>query len=255
MDAPHRTSPAPGDARHPAPRIAPLSQDIAARIKARRQTCGLSQDALARALGVTRQTVSNWECARTIPDALSLRDIARALNTTADALLASPGPAARDRALAARRELCTVAGIVLTLQFIAMAIDSAAIGGPAPASSTGFAAFRLGICVVGGIWLWCIARREGLATVRQMIDFASLASTHPGSWGDRALRFTSRWFWTLWFALSALMYALGSGIGIARGQTDASSLIAPAFMLLIGTIPYTWERACARNARTGQSRE
>lgn len=130
-----------------------------------------------------------------------------------------------------------------------------AIGGTAPASSTGFAAFRLGICVVGGIWLWCIARREGLATVRQMIDFASLASTHPGSWGDRALRFTSRWFWTLWFALSALMYALGSGIGIARGQTDASNLIAPAFMLLIGTIPYTWERACARNARTGQSRE
>lgn len=60
MDAPHRTSPAPGDARRPAPRIAPLSQDIAARIKARRQACGLSQDALARALGVTRQTVSNW---------------------------------------------------------------------------------------------------------------------------------------------------------------------------------------------------
>lgn len=41
-------------------RIAPLSEEIARRIKAHRQTLDMSQEAFARRLAVTRQTVSNW---------------------------------------------------------------------------------------------------------------------------------------------------------------------------------------------------
>lgn len=41
-------------------RIAPLSEEIAERIKMHRQKLGMSQEAFARRLEVSRQTVSNW---------------------------------------------------------------------------------------------------------------------------------------------------------------------------------------------------
>lgn len=72
-----------------------------------------------------------------------------------------------------------------------MLLNGFAVGTNDPDWGAGaaFSAFRLGVLVVGCLWITSIARREGLRTIRQMIDFASLASTHPGSPGDRALRF------------------------------------------------------------------
>lgn len=244
----NQTQAATGD--KPGPRIAPLSQGIAQRIRRRRADRGMSQGELAQRLGVTRQTVSNWECARTIPDAVALGAIARALDTTADELLGADAPDMRRRALGARREFLLVCGIMLVLQLVTMLLNAIALGNnePAPAGGAAFGAFRLGVLVIGCVWAWHIARREGLKAVRQMIDFASLASAHPGGAGDRALRFVGRWFWTIWFALTAILYGVGAFIGIAQRAGDATNLIAPAFILLIGAIPYTWERSVNRTA-------
>lgn len=48
------------------------TMDIATMIKKARQDKGLTQEAAAEALGVSRQTISNWETGRTYPDILSV---------------------------------------------------------------------------------------------------------------------------------------------------------------------------------------
>ena len=46
--------------------------DIGAKLKAARTAAGLTQEQAAAALGVSRQTISNWENAKTYPDIVSV---------------------------------------------------------------------------------------------------------------------------------------------------------------------------------------
>ena len=227
-------------------RIAPLSEEIARRIKAHRQTLGMSQEAFARRLAVTRQTVSNWECARTIPDAVSIQHIARVCGVTVSELLGEDERRTRARALASRRELALVMGIVLGIQIMTMVANGIELNSLGSLSPHSFGAFRLGALALGALWMLHIARREGLTTIRQMIDFASLASRKPGGTCDKALRFVGRWFWTIWFAMVAATHSVGCVLGMMGGTAEATSLIGPAFLLLVGTIPFTWEYSMNR---------
>jgi len=52
-----------------------------------RQREGLSQEALAERLGVSRQAVSRWECGETTPEPAKILLIARTFGVTADWLL------------------------------------------------------------------------------------------------------------------------------------------------------------------------
>lgn len=52
-----------------------------------RQRAGLSQEALAERLGVSRQAVSRWECGETTPEPAKILSIARTFGVTADWLL------------------------------------------------------------------------------------------------------------------------------------------------------------------------
>ena len=60
---------------------------IADRILRLRKEAGLSQEALAEELGVSRQAVSKWENGITCPDVMLLPDIARYYGITVDELL------------------------------------------------------------------------------------------------------------------------------------------------------------------------
>ena len=65
-----------------------------------RQAAGLSQQALADRLSVTRQAVSNWEREQTVPDLDMLLSLARELGTDMNALCGlapAPAPAPRSR--------------------------------------------------------------------------------------------------------------------------------------------------------------
>lgn len=58
-------------------------------IRKKREEKGLSQEALAGALNVTRQTVSSWETGRTEPDLDTLHRIAQLLEVTVEELIYS----------------------------------------------------------------------------------------------------------------------------------------------------------------------
>lgn len=57
------------------------------RIKDARLAAGLTQEALAAAVGVTQSAVMQWETGRTHPRVTMLRALAEVLHTTVDALI------------------------------------------------------------------------------------------------------------------------------------------------------------------------
>lgn len=65
-----------------------------------RKKAGLSQDALAEAVGVSRQAVSKWETGDAVPETGKLLALASALGITVDELLSedAPGPEAERQA-------------------------------------------------------------------------------------------------------------------------------------------------------------
>lgn len=63
-----------------------LMNTIAERIVHRRKELGLTQKQLAELLHVSDKTVSRWETDKQIPDALTMQDIARALNMSVSEL-------------------------------------------------------------------------------------------------------------------------------------------------------------------------
>ena len=57
-----------------------------------RKKAGLSQDALAERLGVSRQAISKWETGESVPDTGKLMPLANALGVSLDWLLSEDGP-------------------------------------------------------------------------------------------------------------------------------------------------------------------
>lgn len=63
-----------------------------------RKQAGLSQEAFAEKLGVSRQAVSKWECGASLPDTDNLITIANLYNISLDELIGRPAPAKPDEA-------------------------------------------------------------------------------------------------------------------------------------------------------------
>lgn len=61
--------------------------DIAVKIKDARQNANLSQEQVAEALGVSRQTISNWETGKTYPDIVSVIKMSDIYSISLDRLL------------------------------------------------------------------------------------------------------------------------------------------------------------------------
>ena len=81
--------------------------NIGKHISQRRKELGLTQEMLAERLHVTRQSVSNYETARSQPDIEMLKSLAEALDTDIETLLygTSKPPVTADPALAQLRGL------------------------------------------------------------------------------------------------------------------------------------------------------
>lgn len=63
-----------------------------------RKQAGLSQEAFAEKLGVSRQAVSKWECGASMPDTDNLITIANLYNISLDELIGRPAPEKTEKA-------------------------------------------------------------------------------------------------------------------------------------------------------------
>lgn len=68
-----------------------MAADLGPRIAQLRLDHGLSQEALANKLGVSRQAVSRWECGETLPDTENLIALADLFEVSLDELVKGPG--------------------------------------------------------------------------------------------------------------------------------------------------------------------
>jgi len=94
--------------------------ELGSKLKGARIRAGLSQEQLAKRLGVTRQTVSNWENCRSYPDAGSLVALSELYGISLDAMLKSDQEKQNPYELvtAKRREQCQTlleTGIIMLL--------------------------------------------------------------------------------------------------------------------------------------------
>ena len=85
--------------------------DFSVRLKDRRAALGLTQEALAEKIHVTRQAVSNWENGKSLPDLEMLALLSWALEMDVSALLGEQAPPLSRRNL--RRFLAFAAALVL----------------------------------------------------------------------------------------------------------------------------------------------
>lgn len=93
--------------------------DIAKNIKKIRNAKGISQEALAQELHVTRQAVSNWENSKTQPDLATLENISAFFGIELTELLYGPKPANAFTAAKPRRIRNTIILAVITVVLFA----------------------------------------------------------------------------------------------------------------------------------------
>lgn len=121
--------------------------ELARRIKEHRARLGMSQADLARALFVTRQTISNWETSRAYPDAQSLLLMSGLFGVSVDSLLKDDSQEMREALAAGSRKMnrlgavmaafglaCAawvVVGIALDWDTALIAVPAAALFAPA----------------------------------------------------------------------------------------------------------------------------
>ena len=90
-------------------------------LKVLRQRAGLTQDALAERLHVTRQAVSSWETGKTQPDIGTLTALAEALDADVRELIYGPGQMARPYArFQLRYIICAVVCALILLAWFVM---------------------------------------------------------------------------------------------------------------------------------------
>lgn len=121
--------------------------ELARRIKEHRARLGMSQADLARALFVTRQTISNWETSRTYPDAQSLLLMSGLFGVSVDSLLKDDSQEMKEALAAGSRKMnrlgavmaafglaCAawvIIGIALDWDTVLIAVPAAALFVPA----------------------------------------------------------------------------------------------------------------------------
>ena len=90
------------------------SSAVGERLRTARERSGLTQEALAEQLHVTRQTISNWEGGKSLPDIESLKALAAALNVSIEQLIYEQPPPIPDsgRLTPSMAEWCRWLGVL-----------------------------------------------------------------------------------------------------------------------------------------------
>ena len=137
--------------------------DIGTRIREHREAACLRQDQLAEICGVSRQTISNWERNKTLPDIESLKVMAHELDTTIDALVSDDAPEIKRRVDAEARRLLAL--YLVTLAFYCLTTFMNVVSGFGSEAFDAplwryLRAVMLGVALATVIPLWRLTRRH-----------------------------------------------------------------------------------------------
>lgn len=186
--------------------------DIGTRIREHREAVGLSQAKLADTCFVSRQTLSNWERNKTLPDIESLRRMAATFETTVDALIGDDTPEIVERIDEDRTELTHIlrTRIIIVAVYLAWVIwnyltpkqdEAILLTGPLVMLGFGYS-IGLGRCEA------IIAKRRGLnaAQLAEILEFVARDETGACTISARTLRLIARYSNALVFVTLALIY-------------------------------------------------
>lgn len=87
-----------------------LKKSLGQRVRAARESRGVSQESLAKRVGKTVETISNLERGKTLPGLDALQDIAAALNVRLSTLLDEPTVGASVRRLDSEAKMAVALG-------------------------------------------------------------------------------------------------------------------------------------------------
>lgn len=143
-------------------------------IREQRERLGMTQEDLAQACMVSRQTISNWENGKTLPDIQSLTYLAEVIGITVDNLVGSAGHEIVRSVSADRRELVLLNYALLFLVLLSVAYRFAINETPRPVPD--IAAIIPYLIILGGlvtiiIRMGVINRKHQLSNNQQIADY------------------------------------------------------------------------------------
>lgn len=153
--------------------------ELAKHIKEQRTRLGISQEALAEAVFVSRQTISNWETDRTYPDVQSLLLLSALFDTTVDELIKGDvskmeETCKHDWALMQRLAIgMTIFAILGIAAFFAAFQELRANWGWHSAPTFVLAAVLYGIAFALAVWCDRIKKTHDLVTYSEIVAFSN----------------------------------------------------------------------------------
>ena len=153
--------------------------ELAKHIKEQRARLGISQEALAEAVFVSRQTISNWETDRTYPDVRSLLLLSALFGTTVDELIKGDvskmeETCKHDWALMQRLAIgMTIFAILGIAAFFAAFQELRADWGWHSAPTFVLAAVLYGIAFALAVWCDRIKKTHDLVTYSEIVAFSN----------------------------------------------------------------------------------
>lgn len=147
---------------------------IGAGIREQRERLGMSQEALARACMVSRQTISNWETGKTLPDIQSLIYLAETFGISVDGLVGGAGHEIVRSVSADRRELVLLNYALIFLLLISgafcMVMDEVERPVPDVPAVISYLIILAGLVAVV-VRMGIIYRKHQLSTNQQIADY------------------------------------------------------------------------------------
>ena len=192
--------------------------ELGAHIKEHRKEKGLSQDDLAEAIYVSRQTISNWETGRTYPDVQSLLLLSYVFDVTVDSLIKGDVEAMAekmDQTVKEYHRVSTIAVVSAALCLLLMAWGAFQwVWGDNMLLTVVLAVAALLSMLISMGRLEALKKQHDLVTCREILAFSRGEQVDRDTIAGRREREMNPWIKGL---RNSLLILLGAGVGGAIG--------------------------------------
>lgn len=192
--------------------------ELGAHIKEHRKEKGLSQDDLAEAIYVSRQTISNWETGRTYPDVQSLLLLSYVFDVTVDSLIKGDVEAMAEKMDQAVKEYHRVSTVAVVSAVLCMVLvfwgAMQLVWGDNVVLTVVLAAAALLSMLISMGRLETLKKQHDLATYREILAFSRGEQVDRDTIAGRCEREMKPWVKGV---RNSLLIVLGAGLGAAAG--------------------------------------